>query len=261
MLISNASRYDTQELARLIRYAFRGVPAGNVGIQVIDQEPQRSGFVSAGSAVARDGVGQRSPFYREAGIRRSVIIRLGPPEAYPSDNLVRTLLRRRNIPMRPHIFTDAETGQSRNGSEAMEYVRGMLIGNEEVISINRRSRNIVVAEIERRPYGGNGSPYFEYLDWREGVIAFAAHEARHIWQFAQREKEVFRQSAIRRRAKLTPLSEVDAERHALRVLTCFRRERQEVLLAPMRMAAKRSQRDDIPLYGIARLLAPFPEDG
>jgi hypothetical protein len=43
-------------------------------------------------------------------------------------------------------------------------------------------------------------------DWREALVAVAAHEARHLWQFAAG----------------APRSEVDAERHAATHLAAYR---------------------------------------
>jgi hypothetical protein len=257
MLISNASQYDTHELARLIRYAFKGMPGGNVGVNVIDLKMRPGQSLGVASANARDGVSRSSPFRGVEGITRTVTLRLGPPSHYPADNLYTYWVRRRQIPVQDHILFD-EKGNRRTGSEAIEYVRGLLQGDEQIISYDRRRTRITVAEKVRQPYGGKSSPYFEYLDWQEGVVAYTAHEARHIWQFVQRARE-WKQRGLKR-PRLTPLSEVDAERYAFHVLTCFRRERHDVLRAPVRVAARRGRNEDIPLYGIARLLAPHPDE-
>jgi hypothetical protein len=251
VLISNASRYDTRELAKLIRYAFRGIPAVGVGVEVIDL-PKKGAL----SAHAKNGVARRSPFFGVDGIRRTVLLRIGPPSAFPNDNLYTYWVGRRTIPVQDHMLFDGH-GHHRTGAEALDYVRGFLHGDEQVIAYDRERRRITVATKVQHPYGGKASPFFKYLDWQEGVVAYAAHEARHIWQFVQRDRE-WKERRLNR--PMTPLSEVDAERHAFNVLTCFRRDRQDVLRAPVRVAARRGRQDDIPLYAIARLLAPLSNE-
>lgn len=55
-------------------------------------------------------------------------------------------------------------------------------------------------------YGGKRSPEMAFADWREALVAVAAHEARHVWQFQYRKRR----------------SEVDAERFAFKRLTTYR---------------------------------------
>lgn len=55
-------------------------------------------------------------------------------------------------------------------------------------------------------YGGRRSPIITMIDWREALVAVAAHEARHVWQF-QHE---------------APGSEIDAERFAAARLDEYR---------------------------------------
>jgi len=257
MLISNTSQYDTRELAKLVRYAFRGVPAGAVGVEIIDlpQKPGRS--IGSASAYAKNGLRVNSPFRGIEGIGMSVMLRLGPPSSFPSDNMFTKYVNRRSMPVQDHMMFD-ERGNRRTGQDAIDYVKGLLKGDEQIIAYNRLTKRITVAVKVQQPYGGKGSPYFEYFDWQEGVICYAAHEARHIWQFVQRNRE-WKERGLKR-PKLTPLSEVDAEKHAFRVLTAFRRDRQDVLQAPIRVAARRGRNEDVPLYGIARLLSRLPDE-
>lgn len=58
----------------------------------------------------------------------------------------------------------------------------------------------------KHPYGGKRSPLIVCNDWREGCVAIAAHEARHIYQMKHKKR----------------LSEVDAERFAAKRLAAFR---------------------------------------
>lgn len=55
-------------------------------------------------------------------------------------------------------------------------------------------------------YGGKRSPLFTCVDWRETLVAIAAHEARHIYQYLHDKRR----------------SEVDAERYALKRLEAYR---------------------------------------
>ena len=56
------------------------------------------------------------------------------------------------------------------------------------------------------PYGGKRSPLIEHRNWREALVAVAAHEARHIWQYQHNKSR----------------SEVDAERFAAKRLSAYR---------------------------------------
>lgn len=60
--------------------------------------------------------------------------------------------------------------------------------------------------VERHPYGGKGSPLIELGDWREAVVAVAAHEFTHIHQYQNN----------------LPRSEVHAERAAAKRLAAYR---------------------------------------
>jgi hypothetical protein len=98
------------------------------------------------------------------------------------------------------------------------YERVPLLSSRVTCSTVRRLVTIGLGEPERFPvsnfdprkqhaYGGKRSPLIEYRDWREALVAVAAHEARHIQQF-QRNR---------------PRSEVDAERFAAKALDHYRK--------------------------------------
>ena len=65
-------------------------------------------------------------------------------------------------------------------------------------------------EVRTHGYGGMGSPIVSMADWREALVAVAAHEARHIWQF---QHEASR-------------SEVEAERYSAGRLALWREWRE-----------------------------------
>lgn len=59
----------------------------------------------------------------------------------------------------------------------------------------------------KHPYGGKRSPFIVHNDWKEGLIAIAAHEARHIYQYRNGKSR----------------SEVDAEKFAAKRLDAYRK--------------------------------------
>jgi hypothetical protein len=70
----------------------------------------------------------------------------------------------------------------------------------------RRTVQTRYLEPVRHPYGGKRSPLIRMNDWREALVAVAAHEARHLWQFATDARR----------------SEVDAEQFAAQRLAAYR---------------------------------------
>jgi hypothetical protein len=250
MLIANSSRYPTDDVVKMVRYAFSATPCGHVGVEVYDL----IGTLDSAKGRAYPRVPSNSTFYGVSGISAVVKLEIGPPNAYPSDNLYVRTVGKRSIPMTADLIYD-DDGELRSGPQLVEAVRPLL--REHEIVVGAKNKMIRVEKRVRMPYGGRGSPEFYYLDWQEGLIAFAAHEARHIWQFNRRMQE-WRQGVPR--GKMTPTSEDDAERVALRVLTAFRRERAIILSAPIRTAAKGRGARDNTLHGVARLLGRFPEE-
>ena len=62
-------------------------------------------------------------------------------------------------------------------------------------------------KVPTHPYGGKSAPHIVYNDWKEGLIAVAAHEFNHIYQYQND----------------MPRSEVECEKEAARVLELYRR--------------------------------------
>lgn len=58
----------------------------------------------------------------------------------------------------------------------------------------------------KHPYGGKSSPHIVYETWKEGLIATAAHEFQHIYQYQNN----------------LPSSEIECEKTALDVLERYR---------------------------------------
>jgi hypothetical protein len=59
---------------------------------------------------------------------------------------------------------------------------------------------------EKHPYGGKSSPLIVMNTWQEGLLALAAHEFHHIWQFQNKR----------------PKSEVECEKVAAAALKAYR---------------------------------------
>lgn len=61
--------------------------------------------------------------------------------------------------------------------------------------------------IKKHPYGGKSSPFIQYKNWQEGLVAVAAHEFHHVYQFQNN----------------LPCSEVECEKAALLALEAYRK--------------------------------------
>lgn len=177
MRLWNTSRYPTEEVSRLVEFGMRGIRTARLAVHVKNTS---SGI--AGMAYER--VPYISPASKLKTVARLVTLRVGPPDTFPRDNV-------REFPDGP--WTD---GRRPEDGESYE---SRIIGNGAMIQHRR---------LVRRPYGGKRAPVVECRDWREGLVAIAAHEGRHIWQFQHGKRR----------------SEVDCERFAAKALERYRRE-------------------------------------
>jgi hypothetical protein len=132
---------------------------------------------------AYDGVPAASPASRNPEVKWLVTLGLGAPGLFPVDNMVQTA---RWSPVRGEPGPDDVLRRVPRGRR-----RGQL--QRRVVSTHA--------------YGGKRSPHLILATWREALVAVAAHEGRHVWQF---------QSSA-------PRSEVDTERWAEERLAAFRR--------------------------------------
>jgi hypothetical protein len=248
--IVNASQYPDEVVLRLVRYAFAGIPASGVGVSVRNyQGDVGRGLAYNGLPQGRRALNRSCPFLPTDGVTRYVSLEMGGPRQFPATNVMPRIVAKRRIPLTRDILFDEER-RPRSDQGALAYLHGLMREKERLHGIDRDTRHAVFATYAYGPYGGRGSVLIAYQDWQEGIIAYAAHEARHIWQFEQRAQEMRRTGRLR-----TALSEADAERYALGVLTHFRRTRPAVLYAPLRLI------ETLPtafgtMYTIARLLAP-----
>lgn len=181
-LLKNTSRYPTETVRALIAFAMETVWSEQLAVHV-----KNSRRAYAGRAYAR--VPQISSAAKHHVVERLVTIRLGAPAQFPVDNMCMT--------WKYHPWQDPAIAPPTG------YVEGAWGRQLRRVRWGYEMRYL---EPRRHPYGGQHSPLIVMGDWQEALVAVAAHEARHIWQFA---------TGARR-------SEVDAERHAAARLVAFR---------------------------------------
>lgn len=171
----NTSRYPEDEALELVGFALEGLDHERVAVHLKNSRHAYRGR-------AYDGVPGSSPASRDRRVTWLVTLGLGAPGLFPVDNMVQTA---RWSPVRGEPAPDDVLRRAPRGRH-----RGQL--QRRVISTHA--------------YGGKRSPRLTLASWREALVAVAAHEGRHVWQF---------QSA-------TPRSEVDAERWAAERLDAYR---------------------------------------
>lgn len=180
MLLENKSRYPTDEVRRLIEFATSGVNLADTAINV-----RNTRHATAGRAYGRTP--SISPL--TGRVARLIVVRMGAPERFPSDNLHGSWRYSSwgpdGAPRPADVPADAHTRRRRT----------------RLRTIEQRWRWWV-----RHPYGGSRSPHVTLADWREGLVYISAHEARHIHQFRHSR----------------PCSEVDAERFAVAAVERYR---------------------------------------
>lgn len=184
--IRNTSNYPDSEVRELVTFAMKGIDTTGVLVNVKNSKHSYRGM-------AYHGIPSMSPAARMSTVDRLITIGIGTPDRFPVDNMVTKL--------RWTPWQDAdEPDPDGVGSSWAHASRWHYVGGRENVQQVRFGQPI------RHPYGGKRSPHIEMVDWREALVAVAAHEARHHYQMAHRK----------------PCSEVDAERHAAKVLARFR---------------------------------------
>lgn len=185
MRLQNRSSRPTEEVRRLVAFATRGVRLDRVAVHVKNGQ---------GGGRAYEVVPSLSPRAKQSTVDRLITIGIAPDSAFPYSNVHLVTQATKWGPKLPE-GTPAPTPRDGWAIDSYHWFEG------GVRTIQYRERRDI-----RQPYGGKGSPLIEVRDWREGLVAVAAHEARHIWQF-QHDK---------------PRSEVDAERFAAKALARYR---------------------------------------
>ncbi len=181
-LFTNTSRYPTDEVHALVAFAVAELDLTGVAIHVKNCRHAYAGR-------AYNGVPGVSSAASNGEVQRLITIRIGAPDRFPVDNMCMTWKyhpwQAPDAPPPPG-FTPGRWGQR------LRRVRG--------------GYQVRYLEPRRHPYGGQRSPLITMNDWREALVAVAAHEARHIRQY---------QAKARR-------SEVDAEQYAALRLAEYR---------------------------------------
>lgn len=189
MQLRNTSRYPIDEVRELVRLGFNVANAPSERIAVHVKNCRNGAY----AGMAYRAVPRMSNAATRASADRLVTLRVGAPERFPADNVV-TVRRWRYEP-----WMTLDELRARNYPLTFARTCRYVDGVEQW-----RAAELIV---ERRPYGGKSAPEYTVCDWREALVAVAAHEGRHLYQY-QRNK---------------PASEVDAERAAARALDVYRR--------------------------------------
>jgi hypothetical protein len=184
LAILSTSRKPVREVEAIVRFALYGAEAGDVVVRV--KNSAKPGYHGR----AYGGIPQRSRVDEIPGAEYLIVLRLGPDDSFPNGNVHDrwrwTAWVAPDAP-RPKAWTPEWFGQ---------------------VKRNRLKRITAVrwGRVVRGPYGGRGAPSFTVADWREALVAVAAHEIRHIEQFRYD----------------WPHSEVDAEKAAYAALLRWR---------------------------------------
>lgn len=191
LIILTSLRKPRAEVETIVRFAMSGADAGDVVVRV--KNSAKPGY--HGRAYA--GVPVRSPTRDLVGARYLVVLRLGPDASFPNGNVHDRWRWSRWAPIevpRPRDWT----------ADWFAQIRRNRLGRVSAVRWGR---------VVRGPYGGRGAPIFSVADWREALVAVAAHEIRHIEQFRYD----------------WPHSEVDAERASADALARWRARTAEPL--------------------------------
>lgn len=181
MRIKNTSHYPDSEVRELVTFAMKGVDTRRVMVRVKNSR-------SAYRGMAYHGVPYESPAYRMKSVDNLITIGIGAPDKFPVDNMVS---KSRWIEVSQDEY-DRLTEAERRKLRHWTYSDGR----------SRYQRE----DVARHPYGGKRSPLIVMETWQEGLVAVAAHEARHHYQHMHGKSG----------------SEVDAEKHAAKVLARYR---------------------------------------
>jgi hypothetical protein len=176
MKLSNTSRYPDADVALLVEFGMAAIDHTRLAVNIRNSSRAYRGR-------AYEGIPRVSARAHDPEVDRLVTIGIGSPRHFPCDNVE---IKVRWVPLKP----------------ADDQTMAVLRRRRDRLGRLRIERRV----IEQHGYGGKHSPVLEFHDWREALVAVAAHEARHIWQYQTD----------------APRSEVDAEQAAGRRLAEFR---------------------------------------
>jgi hypothetical protein len=188
MWFHSTSRYPLDEVRELVEFAMAEIDHTQLAVRVKNTRDIYRGR-------AYEAVPALSPAARLPGVTRLVTIAIGPPSGFPTTNEVRSARWRK-----------VRAGESLDGVRAADLRLTPSQRGRPARSHAAEPRQLERREVRTHGYGGVTSPVVSMADWREALVAVAAHEARHIWQYQHD----------------APRSEVEAERYSARRLELWR---------------------------------------
>lgn len=201
MRIRNQSQYPTEEVRKLIEFAMKGINTTGVMVHV------KNGHRGAVGGLAYYGVPSMSPAAKMKTVQQLITLRIGSPKMFPADNMVTTdRTTKWSLKILNKDWNQEEVDQTSPGPDwRIHFIHWTgstgSTRDPDGYTQYRWERTL------RHPYGGVSSPLIQYADWREGLVALAAHEARHVFQHRHHKKGK---------------GEVDAEKFAAKRLAAYR---------------------------------------
>jgi hypothetical protein len=197
--IRNKSRYPDAEVNRLIEFAadefadtLYGLDLRKTWVQMMDDEISGHGKAGGGIRPQKHGAPK--------GAKYIVRLWMGPDDEYPRNNL--------------------QEGTWEKAEEANPKARRMFKATTKGVYSADHYRDGTKCPGEwghyiyvPHAYGGKGSPVMEHRNWREWLVALAAHEFNHIYQFQNK----------------LPGSEVACEKRAASALERYRASKAPVI--------------------------------
>lgn len=188
MWFESTCRYPQDEVRALVEFAMAEIDHSQLAVRVKNTRDVYRGR-------AYESMPALSAAARVPGLTRLVTIGLGAPSGFPTTNEVRSARWRK-----------VRVNESLLGVRASELRVSPSPSRAKARPQEKAPPRLERREVRTHGYGGLGSPIVEMADWREALVAVAAHEARHIWQYQHD----------------APRSEVEAERYSARRLALWR---------------------------------------
>lgn len=162
MTIRNTSQYDTAEVKRLVRFAADGLAALDIRrICVNVRNYGRSGAIAGRAYPLAPRCSNAPP-----SAIHLVVLRIGSPDKFPADNVYEH-----------YRWIRVKDGETYDPAKVRSIVK---------VRNGVQERYLERLEEFRQTYGGKQSPYMIYETWQEGMVAIAAHELTHIFQYQAR---------------------------------------------------------------------------
>ena len=211
MWFESTCRYPLDEVRSLVEFAMAEIDHTQLAVRVKNTRDVYRGR-------AYDGVPALSAAARVPGMARLVTIGLGPPSGFPTTNEVRSArwrkvranesldgVRKSDLRVSPSKSSNTSE-RAKPGGSALARAKALLGMGASAPTLQAPAPRLERREVRTHGYGGVTSPIVSMADWQEALMAVAAHEARHIWQYQHN----------------APRSEVDAERYSAGRLALWR---------------------------------------